>query len=107
MSCLSCKLILQVAETCQLAIERIQWLQNKENQTESLSSNPYMSVDPAPPCGENDLAVLKGRLLDETLPLFDRYRAMFSLRNAGTTDAVLALAEGKLIDFFLPFATQS
>ena len=53
-----------------------------------------MSVDPAPPSVNNDITALKGRLLDETLPLFDRYRAMFSLRNVGTSEAVLALAEG-------------
>ena len=38
-------------------------------------------VDPAPPSEENDLDVLKGALMNRSLTLFDRYRAMFSLRN--------------------------
>ena len=33
-------------------------------------------------------------LLDEDLPLFDRYRTMFSLRNIGDQDSILALAAG-------------
>ena len=41
----------------------------------------FSSVDPAPPLEENNTAKLQQILLDETLPLFTRYRAMFSLRN--------------------------
>jgi deoxyhypusine monooxygenase len=33
-------------------------------------------------------------LMNTQLTLFQRYRAMFSLRNLGTEEAVLALAEG-------------
>ena len=33
-------------------------------------------------------------LLDEDVPLFDRYRAMFSLRNIGDDESILALAAG-------------
>lgn len=67
----------------------------------------YTSIDPAPPTTEllagkgtsqamSDAAIekLKNRLLDTKLPLFDRYRAMFSLRNIGTSAAVDALAAG-------------
>lgn len=32
--------------------------------------------------------------MDKSLPLFERYRAMFALRNIGTPDAVDALATG-------------
>jgi len=56
----------------------------------------YTSVDPAPPVRhETDTAVLKDTLLDESIDLFSRYRAMFSLRNRGDKDAVEALAEGE------------
>jgi deoxyhypusine monooxygenase len=41
----------------------------------------HTSVDPAPPLEETDTEKLKAALLDESLPLFHRYRAMFSLRN--------------------------
>ena len=86
---------LQVAETCELAIARIKWLQNNAKEMESLSSNPYMSVDPAPPSQGAGIEDLKTTLLDETLPLFERYRALFSLRNIGSAESVIALAEGK------------
>lgn len=82
----------QVAETCQLAVRRLEWLQEHG---EEPGSSPYRSVDPAPPAEETDVATLRAVLLDESRPLFDRYRAMFALRNLGGRDAVLALADGK------------
>jgi len=87
---------ISVAETCQIACERMQWLlEGKQQDVEIISSNPYLSVDPAPPTCETDsVTELKRRLLDESLPLYDRYRAMFALRNKGGDEAVLALAEG-------------
>lgn len=85
--------VVEVAETCQLAIERIKWLQNSQNK-EQLSENPYNSVDPAPPANEEDVAKLKAILLNENATLFERYRAMFSLRNLRTKEAVEALGVG-------------
>lgn len=38
------------------------------------SSNPYKSVDPAPPSLVQDTKMLKNTLLDESSPLFERYR---------------------------------
>ncbi|KAM4707443.1 deoxyhypusine hydroxylase [Discoglossus pictus] len=83
--------VIEVAETCQLAVQRIEWLQQNP---ETPDNNPYLSVDPAPPAEEKDIPLLRATLLDDTRPLFDRYRAMFALRNIGGTDAVLALADG-------------
>lgn len=83
--------VVEVAETCQLAVKRLEWLQEHG---EEPSASPYQSVDPAPPAEERDVAKLREALLDEALPLFDRYRAMFALRNLGGRDAVLALADG-------------
>ncbi|XP_015742051.1 deoxyhypusine hydroxylase [Coturnix japonica] len=83
--------VVEVAETCQLAVQRLQWLQEHG---EEPGSSPYCSVDPAPPAEETDVATLRTMLLDESRPLFDRYRAMFALRNLGGRDAVLALADG-------------
>lgn len=85
----------QVAETCQLAVEKIKWLENESNNQETLSENPYFSVDPAPPSEIQDIDALKSSLLDESLTLFERYRALFSLRNIGTAKSVTAIAEGK------------
>lgn len=87
----------EVAETCQLAVQRIHWLQQQQGRAEHLSENPYSSVDPAPPADEpspRSCAELRRSLLDESLPLFDRYRAMFSLRNRGDAESVTALADG-------------
>ncbi|XP_077982079.1 deoxyhypusine hydroxylase-like [Glandiceps talaboti] len=86
--------VIEVAETCQLAVERVEWLHNENKNKEKLSDNPYKSVDPAPPAAEVNIATLRMTLLDENLPLFDRYRAMFSLRNIGSSEAVHALAQG-------------
>ncbi len=65
----------------------------------------YTSVDPAPPissllAGKSGNATLSSvdelrlKLLDTQLPLFERYRAMFALRNIGSPSAVDALAAG-------------
>lgn len=83
----------EVAETCELALDRLSWLKSSNN-TESLSKNPYSSIDPAPPAEIKDVGVLKGILLDESKSLFDRYRAMFTLRNLRTKESILALTEG-------------
>lgn len=40
------------------------------------------------------IAELKALLLDEMAPLFERYRAMFSLRNMRSDEATLALSAG-------------
>ncbi|XP_067047374.1 deoxyhypusine hydroxylase-like [Acropora muricata] len=86
---------IEVAETCQLALQRIEWLNEKSSQeSKNLSTNPYKSIDPAPPSQTEDTETLKNILLDESCPLFERYRAMFSLRNKGDEDSVLALADG-------------
>lgn len=67
----------------------------------------YTSIDPAPPTSgllsgqpmpedisESNISSLRSKLLDTNVPLFDRYRAMFALRNIGTPAAVDALAAG-------------
>ena len=87
-----------VAETCELALGRLEWLE-KQAATESkdLSENPYYSVDPAPPSVKvSSVSELKEKLLDENEGLFERYRAMFGLRNNGSDEAVLALCEGMI-----------
>lgn len=84
--------VVEVAETCQLAVRRLEWLQ--QHPGEATCAGPYLSVDPAPPAAEGDVGRLRETLLDEAQPLFDRYRAMFALRNVGGKEAALALAEG-------------
>jgi deoxyhypusine monooxygenase len=88
----------EVAETCQIALDRLQWIQNDKmkQENENLSTNPYNSVDPAPPAPQKDVKTLKEILLNESESLFVRYRAMFSLRNEGSDEAILAICAGKL-----------
>ncbi|KAF6211898.1 hypothetical protein GE061_012415 [Apolygus lucorum] len=81
-----------VAETCELAIQRIKWL--NERKIDSPNSI-YDSVDPAP-AEEDSSSVeeLVSVLLDETNSLFERYKALFSLRNLNTTESILGLTKG-------------
>lgn len=90
-----------VRETCEIAIDNI----NKNHQAsdvekqrldaDSEGSLMFGSVDPAPPAKVLlPTAQLREQLLNTCLPLFDRYKAMFALRNQGTKSAVLALCDG-------------
>lgn len=65
----------------------------------------FNTIDPAPASTHSPLAAtreksaesvsdLQATLNNTTLPLFERYRAMFALRNDGSKEAVLALASG-------------
>lgn len=83
----------EVAETCELALRRLRWLESNDN-AESSQKNLYSTVDPAPPSEITNVDTLRKILLDENESLFNRYRAMFSLRNLDTTESILALVEG-------------
>ena len=71
------------------------------------SNRVYTSTDPAPPTSgllngkpgpetlsRDSIESLRVSLTDPAVPLFERYRAMFALRNIGTNEAVDALASG-------------
>ncbi|KAJ2080847.1 deoxyhypusine hydroxylase [Coemansia sp. RSA 988] len=86
-----------LAETCVLALEKIRYDHSKDIQ--KLDPRPensaYESVDPAPPTtSTKSVPELKKLLCDESASLWKRYRSMFALREIGTEEAVLALAEG-------------
>eukprot|EP01111_Echinosteliopsis_oligospora_P017364 TRINITY_DN748_c0_g1_i1.p1 TRINITY_DN748_c0_g1~~TRINITY_DN748_c0_g1_i1.p1 ORF type:complete len:333 (-),score=121.27 TRINITY_DN748_c0_g1_i1:122-1120(-) len=81
----------EVAETCQLAVQRVDWYaKNKPEDKNSI----YLSVDPAPPLPSAPVAELKAKFLDQTATIFDRYRALFALRDKNNQEGVLALCEG-------------
>lgn len=84
--------VIEVRETCELAIDRIKYYQ--EENKEKLPQNPFLSVDPAPPFANKSIEELKQILLNNSASLFDRYRAMFALRNLRTPEAILALSSG-------------
>ncbi|XP_068152853.1 deoxyhypusine hydroxylase [Drosophila tropicalis] len=84
--------VIEVAETCAIALDRVRWVQSGQHVNDT---NPYASVDPSPPVAETkSVEELSAIYLDDKQSLFDRYRAMFSLRNLRTEASVLAIAEG-------------
>ncbi|CDR39956.1 CYFA0S04e00892g1_1 [Cyberlindnera fabianii] len=89
--------LLEIRQTCELAIERIKWETSEKANTEKLQESAYSSIDPAPPLAlDQDYKIEKlTKILNEqSTPLFERYRAMFRLRDIGSDEACLALATG-------------
>jgi deoxyhypusine monooxygenase len=94
-----------VRETCDIAVDRIRWASSDAQTTETLKKSDFTSIDPAPPM-PSDAQVpaipdLQKTLLNTSLSLFQRYRAMFALRNLASPPdlptakpAVHALASG-------------
>ncbi|EGG13933.1 PBS lyase HEAT-like repeat-containing protein [Cavenderia fasciculata] len=83
----------EVAETCQLAVSRVDWY--TKNEPESIDNKTYLSVDPAPALGSGvSFGAVKDQFLDGDLDIFNRYRALFSLRDIGDEKSVLALCDG-------------
>lgn len=89
---------IEIQQTCELAIERIKWENSKVSKEELLQKSLYESIDPAPPLPTNEsndkIDKLQKILNDSAEPLFQRYRAMFRLRDIGTDEACKALASG-------------
>ncbi len=106
-----------IRETCEIAIDRIEWANSTLRTQETLRPSDFASIDPAPPMeqpahgssaadqeeapGADVVSVLATDLMDTSLPLFRRYRAMFTLRDLASppdlptaVPAVLALAQG-------------
>lgn len=85
----------EVAETCQLAVGRIKYIQSTEAQSETFKgAEQFTSVDPTPPSTSTDLKQLQETLLSDSASLFDRYRAMFALRNINSKESAIILAMG-------------
>ncbi|MCJ1401948.1 deoxyhypusine hydroxylase [Xylographa trunciseda] len=94
-----------VRETCDLAVERIEWEASEAKKLEKIRKSDFVSIDPAPPLPQSlrqpVISELQETLLDTKLPLFHRYRAMFALRDLASPPdlptaipAVHALASG-------------
>lgn len=58
----------------------------------------HTSVDPAPPAPLASVAKLEAQLLDTNLPMFERMRAIFTLRNIGSNEAVDAIGKALIGD---------
>ena len=96
----------ELSETCQIALDVMKWREEGGDPEEMPAAcacmlNPYSSVDPAPPHpshASKSMEELGDILCDATLPIFARYRAMFSLRNLGGADAVAQLCRALTTD---------
>ncbi len=89
-----------VYETCKLSDDLLQWnTATNHGETEKLPKSKFTTNDPAPFFNyvDNkeyaDLAHLRKIYLDKEWSLFDRYRAMFTLRELNTIDSVLLICE--------------
>lgn len=84
----------EISDTCQIAVSKLKWQlsQGKTSQKDEV----FGSVDPAPAddVSSSDIPALQERMNDSSLPLFKRYRAMFSLRNLNSEESVKALCSG-------------
>jgi deoxyhypusine monooxygenase len=97
----------EVHETCRLSVSRIRLVLAEAKAMDSAGDVAghrvlYGSVDPAPPttvAGDAEsVAGLRRILCDVSLDMFERYRAMFALRNIGGDNAVRALCDGMHAD---------
>lgn len=82
--------VIELAETCQLALGRLLLPKSEAN-----IQNIYGSVDPAPPSQIKCLEELETILNDENETLFNRYKAMFSLRDIASPESIIVLSKGK------------
>lgn len=94
-----------VRETCDIAVDRLRWANSDAQIKETLKQSDFTSIDPAPPMPSTSetpsIADLQATLLDTSQSLFQRYRAMFALRDLASPPdlptakpAVHALASG-------------
>ncbi|MCO5585668.1 hypothetical protein L7F22_039604 [Adiantum nelumboides] len=76
----------EVKETCSLALRRIEQVQSMND-----IGSRFLTVDPAMPATITSVVELRKMLLDENLAMYDRYAALFALRNDGGMEAVRAI----------------
>lgn len=98
-----------ILESAQLAYDRLELVakHGQEYVLKQHAHRDFYSIDPAPPLQAvasasatptNDLAQLRKIILDESAHLFERYKAMFALRNINTEASVAILCESLVSD---------
>ncbi|CAI8614297.1 unnamed protein product [Vicia faba] len=86
----------EVRETCELALQRILNLKDAATMDDSTAPgvSPFKSVDPAAPATScSSVNQLRELLLDEEKGMYERYAALFALRNDGGNKAVAAIID--------------
>ncbi|KAG9455138.1 hypothetical protein H6P81_008042 [Aristolochia fimbriata] len=84
----------EVQETCELALRRIEEEKSTgdENKSSAELGSPFLSVDPAKPASlSSSVDHLREVLLNEENAMYERYAALFALRNHGGNGAVDAI----------------
>ncbi|CEF66158.1 Deoxyhypusine hydroxylase [Strongyloides ratti] len=82
----------EVRETVELAIERLKFFEDKPKGFIDGNDKFYNTVDPAPPMENNNVDELEKILTDPNEKLFNRYRALFALRNLSTDESIMAIS---------------
>ncbi|XP_020572985.1 deoxyhypusine hydroxylase-B [Phalaenopsis equestris] len=87
--------ILEVQETCELALRRIMEQKSINGGEERTSkASPFHTVDPAIPASlDFSVDQLREVLLNEEEGIYERYSALFALRNQGNDPAVRVIIE--------------
>uniref|UniRef100_A0A7N0UX85 Deoxyhypusine hydroxylase n=1 Tax=Kalanchoe fedtschenkoi TaxID=63787 RepID=A0A7N0UX85_KALFE len=81
----------EVRETCELALKRIK---ETKNVADVDGPSPFLSVDPAAPAAQGaTVGELREILLNEDEGMYERYSALFALRNQGSREAVSAIID--------------
>lgn len=85
----------EVRETCELALARLNELKSVINshQSSTIEPSPFLSVDPAAPSSCSSVHDLREVILNEEKGMYERYSALFGLRNHGGDEAVAAIVE--------------
>ncbi|CAH9104840.1 unnamed protein product [Cuscuta epithymum] len=81
----------EVRETCELALSRIK--ERKDVKSSDDTSSRFLSVDPATPASCSSVPQLREVLLCEEKGMYERYAALFALRNNGGEEAISAIIE--------------
>ncbi|KAK8982322.1 hypothetical protein V6N11_037494 [Hibiscus sabdariffa] len=86
----------EVQETCELALQRIEELKSSSSDDKSSTAekSPFLSVDPAAAApSHSSVDELREVLLDEARGMYERYSALFALRNHGGEEAISAIID--------------
>ena len=87
--------VIEVAQTCQLGVQKIQMEQTRGVMNEQ--NVKYSSVDPTPafqePGDDSQVARARECLIGNSSHLFEKYQALFTLRNIGTEQCVKILGD--------------
>ncbi|KAF8392239.1 hypothetical protein HHK36_022581 [Tetracentron sinense] len=86
----------EVRETCELALRQIGEQKNVDSSEEIslVVASPFLSVDPATPASSSfSVGQLREVLLNEEKGMYERYAALFALRNQGGEGAVSAIID--------------